>query len=227
MKFAALIKYEFKDIFRNPALWVLAILPVLMSKVVIQYMVGSAPISAVLPTWLLFAQVMVGIMISAPNLLEERSSKTIDALLVTPIGLRGVLVSKGLVVLLLSFLSQGLVIAINQPVKENSLVLIPLLVVGSALFIGVGMMIGLTLNSPKNGSALASSLMVLLFLAGTVSKALPHWYHILRLIPSVDMVADIEATMQSGGFLPFETITIFVWLLGIGTSIELLIRRYR
>lgn len=220
-------KYEFREIFRNPALWVLVILPVLMSKVVIQYMAGSAPISAVLPTWLLFAQVMVGIMITAPNLLEERASKTIDALLVTPIGLRGVLGSKALVVLVLSSLSQGLVLAVNQPIAGNIYVLIPPMLLGSALFIGLGVIIGLTLSSPKNGSALASALMVLLFLAGTISKALPHWHNLLRLIPSVEVTTDIEATMQTGSYLLFDTIALLVWLLGIGGIIELLVRRYR
>lgn len=227
MKITALTKYEFKEIFRNPALWVLVILPVLMSKVVIQYMAGSGPISAVLPTWLLFAQVMVGIMITAPNLLEERSSKTIDALLVTPIGLRGVLGAKGLVVLVLSILSQGSVLAINHSVLGNSLGLIPLILIGPVLFVELGMIIGLTLSSPKNGSALASALMVLLFLAGTISKALPNWHHLLRLVPSVEVTADMEAVMQTGGYLPFETIAIFVWLLGIGGIIELLVRRYK
>jgi len=227
LKLIALTKYEFKEIFRNPALWVLVILPVLMSKVVIQFMAGSAPRSAVLPTWLLFAQVMVGVMITGPNILEERSSKTMDALLVTPIGVHGVLGVKGWVVLVLSIVSQGFVLAVNAPVGGHMLGLIPLMLIGAVLSIELGMVIGLALSSPKNGSALASALMVLLFLAGTVSKTLPHWHLLLNLIPSVEVITDMGAVMQTGGYLPLETVGLFAWMVGIGTIIELLVRRHR
>jgi len=227
LKIAALIQYEFKEIVRNPALWILVILPVLMSKVVIQFMEGSSLRSAVLPTWLLFAQVMVGIMLTGPNLLEERSTQTMDALLVTPIGVHGVLAAKGLVVLVLNLVSQGLVFAVNALGGGHLLTLIPLMLIGAVLSIEIGMVIGLAFRSPKNGSAMASALMVLLFLAGTIYEALPHWYDLLQLIPSVEVTADLAAAMQTGTYLPIATIGMVAWGLVMGAMIELLIRQRR
>lgn len=46
--------------------------------------------------YLYTAQVMVGIMLNGPNIIEERESKTIDALLCTPFTFRQIMISKGL-----------------------------------------------------------------------------------------------------------------------------------
>jgi len=223
----ALSKYEFKEVLRNPALWILVILPILMSKVVIQFMAASAPISTVLPTWVLFAQLMVGIMITGPNLLEERYSKTLDALLVTPIGVYDVLGAKGLVVLVLSIVSQGFVLVVNASGEGHMLELLPLMLIGAVLAIEIGVLIGLALTSPKSGSALASALMVLLFLSGTISTSLPHSNHFLQFIPSVEMIADIRAVMDTGAYLPLQTLALCAWMLAVGAGIEIFVRRHK
>lgn len=225
MKIIALTKYELKELARNPALWILVILPVIMSKIVIGIMASTAPTSVVLPTWLLFAQVMVGIMLAGPTLLEERYSKTLDALLVTPVGVHGVLSVKGLVVLVLSLVSQTGVLAVNLHGDSHLALLMPLMLFGAVLAIELGMIIGLGLSSPKNGSAVASAVMVILFLAGTVYQAMPDASGLLYVIPSVEVVANMQTVMQTGGYGLLETLGILAWIVGAGVAIEALVRR--
>jgi ABC-2 type transport system permease protein len=61
-------------------------LPVFMSKIIISVMDKNGINFMLLSTWILFAQVMVGIMMTGPGLIEERESKTFDALLISLLG---------------------------------------------------------------------------------------------------------------------------------------------
>jgi len=69
--------------------------------------------------------------------------------------------------------------------------MLPLIILSGILFIQVGVLIGLALNSAKTGTALSSVCMVSLFLVGTIYQALPKWKDLLVLIPSVSVVENL------------------------------------
>ena len=96
------IKNEFKELVVNPAILGVIILPIFMSKVVTYAMKGIEAGFLLLCVWILFAEVMVGIMLTGPNLIEERESKTFDALLCTPLTYGKILVSKCVPILICS-----------------------------------------------------------------------------------------------------------------------------
>lgn len=55
-----------------------------MAKIIITVVDKGGLDFMLLSTWILFAQVMVGIMITGSGLIEDRECKTFDALLITP-----------------------------------------------------------------------------------------------------------------------------------------------
>lgn len=177
-----------------------------------------------LPSWILFAQVMVGIMITGPNYIEEKEHKTLDALRVSPLTLYEVIIAKGSAILLFSTLSQLLVFILNMGFNTDLLLSIPVMVVGGALFIQVGFIIGLMMNSSKTASAISSIVMVTLFLIASLYQQLPEWEYILRYIPSVIVVENLMAVFERQ-FAIFDIALLLLWTFLLFVTIICLVRK--
>lgn len=209
-----LFKHECNDMLRNPATLILIVLPIFMSKIIIT-VVGTSDLDfMLLSTWILFAQVMVGIMIIGPGLIEERESKTFDALLVTPLSREQIIIVKGGAVLVLSLFSQAIVFVINQGMTMELLPTLLIMLVGGIVFVEVGIIIGLIVSSSKNGSAISSAFMVVFFLVASVYLALPEWtYSIFAILPSIEIVENINSILNGNGFKLLESLLLLLWLI--------------
>ena len=208
-----LIQHEVNDLLRNPSMIILTILPIVMSKLIIEVIDKSANNFMLLSTWVLFAQVMVGIMMMGPNLIEERESKTMDALLITPLSFRQIIIAKGSAVLLFSLLSQMLVLLINYGFKNDLALNMLYMVLGGVIFVQIGLIIGLKVNSSKTGSAISSALMVLFFLLPTLYLSLPDWsYALIILIPSIEIVENLNSILNGTGMMFLETVLLCMWI---------------
>lgn len=192
---------------------ILTILPIVMSKLIIGVVDQSDNNFMLLSTWILFAQVMVGIMMMGPNLIEERESKTMDALLVTPLSFRQIIVAKGLAVLVFSLLSQMLVLLINHGFGNDLVLNMLYMVLGGIVFVQIGLIIGLKVNSSKTGSAISSALMVLFFLLPTLYLSLPDWsYAVVILIPSIEIVENLNSILNGSGMMFKEAALLCIWI---------------
>ncbi|MEK4058581.1 MULTISPECIES: ABC transporter permease [Paenibacillus] len=208
-----LIRHECKDLLCNPSIIILVMLPIFMSKIIISVMDKNGINFMLLSTWILFAQVMVGIMMTGPGLIEERESKTFDALLISPLGRGQIIVAKGLTVLLFSVLSQTVVFLLNQGFASELLLVFPYMLAGGILFVEVGMIIGLKIDSSKNGSAVSSAVMVIFFLLASVYQALPDWtYPFFAALPSIEIVENLNRILNGDGPLLFESLLLPLWM---------------
>ncbi|WP_438498450.1 ABC transporter permease [Paenibacillus sp. IHBB 3054] len=208
-----LVRHECKDLLRNPSIIILVMLPIFMSKIIISVMDKNGINFMLLSTWILFAQVMVGIMMTGPGLIEERESKTFDALLISPLGRGQIIVAKGLTVLLFSVLSQTVVFLLNQGFASELLSVFPYMLAGGILFVEVGMIIGLKIDSSKNGSAVSSAVMVVFFLLASVYQALPDWtYPFFAALPSIEIVENLNRILNGDGPLLFESLLLPLWM---------------
>ncbi|WP_340003427.1 ABC transporter permease [Paenibacillus sp. FSL K6-0276] len=208
-----LFKHECKDILRNPATVILIFLPIFMAKVIITVVDKSGLDFMLLSTWILFAQVMVGIMITGPGLIEERESKTFDALLITPLSRDQIIAAKGGAVLVCSLFSQMIVFVITKGISD----LLPMLlymVFGGIIFVQVRIIIGLKVSSSKNGSAISSVFMVVFFLVASVYVALPEWtYPIFTVLPSIEIVENLNSILNGEGLLLVESLLLLLWIV--------------
>lgn len=212
-----LVSHEIKDLLKNPASLILICLPILMSKMIMVVMNQAEDINFILlSTWVLFAQVMVGIMLTGPNLIEERESRTMDALLLTPLRFIDIVAAKGLSILVFSLFSQICVLLLNQGLSWNLIPTLLILIVGGILFVEIGLIIGLKMNSSKNGTAIASVLMVTLFLVSTLYQAMPEWsYKLFVLIPSIAVVESLNSVQEGSGLLAVEGALLLAWVMGL------------
>lgn len=219
-----LATHEFQDFLKQPSLWMLVVLPVFMSFMVIGLMNEPGVEMMLLPSWILFAQVMVGLMIIAPGFIEEKEQKTLDALLISPLTFGEVIVAKCSVIFLFSILSQVFVYVLNRGVSFDIIKLLPFMVAGGILFIQVGLVIGLLLDSSKSSAAVSSIVMVVLFVTSSFYQQLPEWKSLLQFIPSVAIVENMHTVLE--GELQVVTLLITgTWLVVTTGLIVLLVKR--
>jgi ABC-2 type transport system permease protein len=148
----------------------------------------------------------------------EKEHKTLDALMISPLNLHEIIIGKSTTILLFSLISQLLVYLINVGLTFDIFTVIPVMLVGGILFIQVGMLIGLLMNSSQTASAVASIVMVTLFIIGTIYQALPDWESVLQFIPSV-VIAEIILAIFKKQFLTFEIALLLLWVIVLSTSV--------
>lgn len=207
-----LFLHELLDFLKHPPLWILVFLPIIMSKLIIGVMRETQQDFMLLPSWILFAQVMVGIMITAPNYIEEKEHKTLDALMVSPLTLPEVIIAKCSCILVFSVLSQLLVYVVNIGVDQQLMSILPIMLLGGTLFILVGLVIGLAMQSSKTASAVASIVMITFFLLGTLYQMLPDWEKVLQYFPSVVVVENL-IDLLNGDETIWNVGLLLVWVL--------------
>ncbi|MCD8511582.1 MAG: ABC transporter permease subunit [Bacillus sp. (in: Bacteria)] len=219
-----LVTHEFQDFLKQPSLWMLVVLPVFMSIMVIGLMNEPGVEMMLLPSWIIFAQVMVGLMIIAPGFIEEKEQKTLDALLVSPLTLGEVIIAKCSVIFLFSVLSQVFVYVLNMGVSFDIIKLLPFMVAGGILFIQVGLVIGMILDSSKSSAAVSSIVMVVLFVTASFYEQLPEWKTLLQFLPSVAIVENMHGVL--GGQLDWVPLVIAgAWLVIMTGLIVFLVKR--
>lgn len=219
-----LMRHELIDFLKQPPLLMLVILPVMMSVMVIGLMNEPGLETVLVPSWILFAQVMVGLMIIAPGFIEEKEQKTLDALLISPLSLNEVIIAKSTVVLLFSLLSQLFVYILNLGFTSDLLGVFVIMVIGGIIFIQVGMVIGLLLNSSKTSAALSSIIMVVLFITASFYQQLPQWEHVMKFIPSVTVAENINGIFGED-LQVFDIGLLIFWLVFFSITIQVLVRR--
>ncbi|MDF2927318.1 MAG: hypothetical protein K0R57_6232 [Paenibacillaceae bacterium] len=223
-KIHILFKHECRDFLKQPPLWILVLLPVLMSKMIIAVMGEGEQDMMLLPSWVLFAQVMVGIMIIAPDLMEERERKTLDSLMLSPLSLGQVVFGKGAAVLVFSLFSQLAVFVVNEGVESRLAPSLIVMLLGGTLFVLVGVVIGLVMNSVKNTTALSSAVMIVLFLTGTLYPALPDWRTALMWLPGVIVVESLQSVLEQS-ILWLQIVFLTGWLLAAAVAVGYLVRK--
>lgn len=197
-----MVKRELVNYLKDTAVLPIVFLPIVMSKIISEAMKIPGQEIFLLSVWILFAQVMVGIMLTGPNIIEERGSRTIDALLCTPLSFEQIIISKGFAILILSLFSQIFVYIINRGIDVKLVIMLLPMVVGSILFISIGAIIGLKVKSSQDGTAVSTVAMVFLFLIVSIYQTFPTWTNrFMPFIPSIsvtDIMDDIISAKQIG-----------------------------
>lgn len=209
-----LLLHDWADLRGNVALWVMLALPVLLSVFIVRLGAASgASASQTVPMWVLFAQVMIGIMTLVLNYVDEKEKGTLEALALTTVGHREVAVSKMLFVLVLSIVGQLVVLFVNGAYVGDVRALLGLAVLGGAVFVGAGMVIGAFVETERTAGAVGSAAMVLLFLTGVVHDAAGDFEAVLRVLPSVMSMRLVEGAMGMETLQMLDVLGLFAWLL--------------
>jgi ABC-2 type transport system permease protein len=95
-----------------------------------------------LPLIVLIAIFLGGLMLPATSLATEKEKKTLQALVVTPVSLNDIFLSKGLLGFILSVFMGILILVLNQAFGNQPLLLVLILALGAIMAAELGMLLG-------------------------------------------------------------------------------------
>ncbi|HLV10683.1 MAG TPA: ABC transporter permease [Halanaerobiales bacterium] len=112
-----------------------------------------------LPVWITITITMIGVVVLSGNIAEEKESKTLDALLVTPAEPRDILLGKGCAGIILIFLTVFIMFLVNRVFITDPfqiLTIFALIVVAALCFSAIGLFIGNIAGSQSTARSLST-----------------------------------------------------------------------
>lgn len=172
----------------------------------------SRPWRAVLPTWVLFA-VLGGLMIVSSSLVEEKETRTLPALLVTPLGKGELLAGKWILGVVLTVLGAGSILVLNHA-ADHPLATAACLLAGAACFSALGLLVGVLAPSQGSANSVISVLLVVFFLPPVLADSSRLLDAVARWLPSYYLMDGMNRALLLGAGLGALKLHLAVLLAG-------------
>jgi len=150
-----------------------------------------------IPTWLVFSIIFVGITILPNILTAEKEKKTLDAILISPMSEKEVIVGKTLFGLLLTLIVTFLILLLNNAFTGNVPLMLLLILLGSIVFIGIGLLIASITDNYSTATVLSTLIMTPMFLLTYLGNAIKGMDVIMHLIPSTYLLNGINEAISN------------------------------
>ncbi len=151
-----------------------------------------------LPFVVLMTILIGGTMVPAASLVDEKQSRTITALTITPTSLGELFVAKGLLGIILSVGMGVLILLMNRAFGSQPLLLIVVLGLGAVMAATFGVLLGVLVKDINTLFATIKGLGLLLYAPAIVYlfPAIPAW--VGRLFPTYYMIQPVVEITQEG-----------------------------
>ena len=166
----------------------------------------------------------LGVFMVPVSIIEEKETRTLDALLVAPVSHVDLIVAKAIAGLGYALLMDGVVLAVNQSfVDVNLAVLIAVLGLGSLVVVMLGLLMGSLFNSMQSLNVWSTFAMIP-FLGPVVLGFLPNapLQNFMPLLPTYHLVQGLRLALEPGadlsrlgGHLVVLAITALVFSVGV------------
>jgi len=194
----------------------------------------APPISVrIIPAILIIVMGVTGVFVPAFMLVNERERQTLHALLVTPVRMSEVLMSKALIGFFMVITMSCLTLALNRALGGEVLGLLLSVVVAAVMCVEVGLIYGTTAKDGKTLYTLIKSLNILL-MGPVVFYLFPNWPQwIAKLFPTywfidplyrISMQGASLTEVKSDLFIAFLICTALappIWILGKRLQVKL------
>lgn len=184
-------------------------------------------VDRIVPLLVLVAIAFAGIFLPASTIVQERESRTLHAVLVTPVRVTEIMLGKGIAGFVLAFGMGALTLALNG-ISGQTLSLVVVLLVASVMSVEVGLLLGAavshmaTLFSVWKGGGMILFAPAILFLF----PGAPEW--IARVFPTYYFLGPLYEIVVNGSTLASQAIDLAVALaicVALVPAINLLSRR--
>jgi len=164
--------------------------------------VGDTTVSrSVLPVWLTVTMSMIGVMVVSGIFAEEKDTKTIDAIGVSPAGYGELLLGKGLFGVLLSLLTVVIMLALNRVVGltvSGWLALGTLTFFGALCFTSIGLLIGVLASGQSAARSVATMIYFPLLFPALISDLSALTRRLAGLVPTFHVFTGLESVLLHG-----------------------------
>lgn len=170
---------------------------------------GVSPRDSSIPLWLLIAALSVS-MGSVPLLVtDEKEHRTLDALLVTPLGATTIVLAKAVLGTVAVLLMSGLIVGLNRTSVASPLLLFVALLIGAASLVCFGLLIGTLAPNQASAAPVASVMMLLLILPVILGElATTPVAPVTQLLPTYHVNVLVSAAVFGGTTLPDPAIRL-------------------
>lgn len=148
-----------------------------------------------IPVWIMFTVIFVGMMVLPNTLTTEKEKKTLDAILVSPASEKDVIYGKSFFGLFLTILISLVIIIINRGFVGNFLLVTVFIILGSAVFTGLGLLIASYTDNYSSASLLSTVCMTPLILLTLLADLSREIGYISYLVPSTYLFYGIKNAM--------------------------------
>lgn len=132
---------------------------------------GITMAQSMLPMWVIMA-VLAGISLLPAVLASERQTKTLDALLVTPVSFLDVIIGRSAYGVVIGLFGAFILLAVNGGFIGNQLLVWAYILLGSVMSVLLGLFVGLFRKDVQSASMMAS-LLYILFMWGIAFSEIP------------------------------------------------------
>jgi len=159
------------------------------------------PLTArLIPFMVLFSLLIAGVLVTAFGLVQERESRTLEALLVTPVRFSEILAAKAGIGLILSVLMSLLTLLLNNAIGSHLPMLCLVLFLAALMAVEIGLIFGLIATHIKGLFTLVKTINIII-LAPVIFFIFPHWPQwIAKIFPTYWIIHPVfeMAITQSG-----------------------------
>lgn len=208
----ALIKHDNRDLWRNTYIIPILFIPVLISVLINLAQPGTSALAGI-PFWLVYAQVLVGLMVVSSAMAEEKEKGTLQALLVTPATFTEIVIARSIFALVLTVIAQLLVLAFNGIWQGNMVWLIILMFLLSTPYVALGLVIGYHSPTQRAAGMLATPVMLLFLFTLIFSPAKSGWQSLLGFMPNTAGVTLLHAALNNATINSRSLVIVLVWAL--------------
>ncbi len=189
----------------------------------------SLPLSSrLVPLVIIFTLMVAGVFLPGTALVEEKESRTLSAILVTPVRLSEVLVAKACLGMLLATAMGVITLALNGALGANPGSLVLVMVVAALMCVEVGLIYGAVSKDMKSLFALIKGLNVFL-IAPVIFYLFPNWPQwIPKIFPTYWVIQPVFELSVKGSSLADVWVELAIALgicAALGVVVVALVRK--
>lgn len=217
-----ILRMDAKDLLRNMASLPLVFVPPLLAWLMRAFVAKGAPAEFMMPMWVVYAQVMTGLMFMTFGIAEDKEKKTLEALFLVPMPVGRILLAKSLFAYIVTIIVEALVIFPNGVWTGDVWAVALAALIGPAIFVEMGLILGLLSPNYKASGTYSVPVMLILFLGPMIGGAVKALQPIVKWLPSTPLGDMVASGMRGAGAeeLGARLAVLAVWAVALAIGIK-------
>lgn len=206
---------EFRDFFRNPNVLIMCMLPIMFALLYGKMMGNQIPKSMSLTLCLLMSLTMIGCLVAAMLIAEEKEKNTLRTLMLSPLSPIEFLTGKALVTVFLCMVTNIIIFILVKPPVINIFEYTLIALFSTIAMVFLGALVGLLSRNQMETGIVGFPIYMILLLIPILSHINPVMQKIANLCFTYHTLEAIDKLSRGQGLsaIKFNVLVIFIWLI--------------